>query len=184
MARKESITQEAILEAAFMMAREEGIEAVTARKLAARAGCSTQPIFRVYRNMEELMAQLYEKAIAVFHESYQSYPKNDITPFVDLGMAYILFAQEEKHLFRMLFMSQQEAKKSMYELLNAESGAVVAQINKAESAGCGNPQELFMKMWIFIHGAASMTLTGDYDLNEQETRDLLRGAYRAFSIAQ
>ena len=38
----------------FALARAEGIENVTARKLAAQIGCSTQPIFRVYANMGEL----------------------------------------------------------------------------------------------------------------------------------
>ena len=46
MPRKESITIEQILDTAFAMTREEGYASVTARKVAARAGCSTQPIFR------------------------------------------------------------------------------------------------------------------------------------------
>ena len=41
MARKEQITKEKILETAFDLAREEGIDSVTARKLATRIGCST-----------------------------------------------------------------------------------------------------------------------------------------------
>ena len=54
MARKETITKDYLFETAFQMLREEGIENITARKLAAKAGCSTQPIFRLYSNMEEL----------------------------------------------------------------------------------------------------------------------------------
>ena len=54
MARKEAVTEDEILNTAFVMTREAGEEALTARKVAARAGCSTQPIFRIYRNMEEL----------------------------------------------------------------------------------------------------------------------------------
>ena len=34
-----------------------------------------------------------------------------------------------------------------------------------------------MKMWIFIHGAACMTITGDYDLPEAETKRLLLESY-------
>ena len=51
MARKETITKNDILNAAFEMARTEGVGQVSARTLAAKAGCSTQPIFRVYKNM-------------------------------------------------------------------------------------------------------------------------------------
>ena len=53
MARKELITKDKIAETAFVLAKEEGIENVTARKLAAQIGCSTQPIFRVYANLSK-----------------------------------------------------------------------------------------------------------------------------------
>ena len=36
------------------MTRENGFEHVTARELAHRLGCSTQPIFHVFQNMEEV----------------------------------------------------------------------------------------------------------------------------------
>lgn len=62
MARKESITKEDILRAAFEILKEEGAGQVTARKLAAKANCSTQPIFRVYSNMEKLMEELFGQA--------------------------------------------------------------------------------------------------------------------------
>lgn len=180
MARKETITINNILDAAFTMAREEGFEGVTARKLAQRAGCSTQPIFRLYRNMGELQADLYGRVIAFFDDYYEHSPRKDSKAFIDLGMAYIRFASEERNLFRMLFLSEEKGGKSMYELLNGGSGAVVREVSKAAAAGCKDPGGLFMKLWIFIHGAACMAITGDYDLGEEETRQLLTEAYQAF----
>ena len=111
-------------------------------------------------------------------------------------MAYIAFAREEKHLFELLFLTQkgqgnagnqeQESTitKSMYEILNGNSGNVVYEINLARVQGCANPSDIFMKMWIFIHGAACMTLTGDYDLSDVETKEMLEQSYRAFSGTQ
>jgi len=181
MARKESITIENILDTAFAMTREEGFQNVTARKVAAKAGCSTQPIFRVYKNMEELWNAVYLKAASFFQDYYSLYPRTGKAPFSNLGMAYIAFAREEKHLFELLFISDVENKKSMYELLNGEAGNVVYEINLATAMGCPNAGELFMKMWIFIHGAACMTLTGDYDLSDVETLELLERSYEAFA---
>ena len=43
-----------ILEAALALVREEGAEALNARAVAKRLGCSTQPIFRAFANMDEL----------------------------------------------------------------------------------------------------------------------------------
>lgn len=107
MPRKESITIEQILDTAFAMTREEGYASVTARKVAARAGCSTQPIFRVYKNMEELWDAVYDKAAVFFQDYYSLYPRMAHVPFVNLGMAYIAFAREEGHLFELLFLSQE-----------------------------------------------------------------------------
>ena len=70
--------------------------------------------------------------------------------------------------------------KSTYEILNGEKGIVVSEFEKAKKEGCKNVGDLFTKMWIFVHGAACMTITGDYDLKEEETLQLLKETYRAF----
>ncbi len=180
MARKATITKDDILNAAFEMVREEGISQVSARTLAAKAGCSTQPIFRVYKNMEELVDELFIKAIDFFCAYYDGFPRKNDTPFVNLGLAYIRFAQEEQQLFRLLFLSENRHGKSLYDMLNGKNGAVVKEINNAKFYGCKNPSDMFMKMWIFIHGSACMSLTGDYDLQEEDTVKLLEECYGAF----
>lgn len=181
MARKESITINMISESAFAMAREEGFEQVTARKLAARIGCSTQPIFRVYANMEELNKEVFQRAILFFDDFYENFEQSDETPFVYLGLAYINFALKEKKLFQLLFLSSNRGNNSLYELLNGRTGAVGKEITKAAELGCRNPSEIFMKMWIFIHGAACMGLTDDYDLSMEETLLLLKDTFHSLA---
>ncbi len=128
MARKEMITIDRILDTAFAMTREEGFANVTARKVAAKAGCSTQPIFRVYKNMEELWDAVYERAAAYFLDYYSLYPRTGKTPFANLGMAYIAFAREERHLFELLFVSGDQGSKhktkSMYVIRLGGAGVV------------------------------------------------------------
>lgn len=180
MARKESITKEAIMQAAFEILQEEGISQVTARKLAAKAGCSTQPIFRVYRGMEELIEELFGKACEFFQDFYAGMPRQTVTPFVNLGLAYIMFAQQHKKLFEFIFLSENRFGRSLYDLVNGNGGYVSKEIQAAAAQGCRKASDLFMKMWIFIHGAACMSLTGDYDLSETETVQLLKDSYQAF----
>ena len=122
MARKETITMDRILETAFAMTREEGFAEVTARKVAAKA---------------ELWNAVYEKAAAFFQDYYSLYPRTGKKPFSNLGMAYIAFAREEKHLFELLFVNTGSGiqRKSMYELLNGTEGNVVYEINLAKTLG-------------------------------------------------
>ncbi|MDE5909192.1 MAG: TetR/AcrR family transcriptional regulator [Lachnospiraceae bacterium] len=180
MARKETITREDLIKAAFAILQDEGIEQVTARKLAAKASCSTQPIFRIYKNMEELTEELFGIACDFFHSYYEDFQRQTVTPFVNLGQAYIKFAGEYKRIFEFIFLSSERFGRSLYDLVNGNGGYVSREIHAATSQGCSNASELFMKMWIFIHGAACMTLTGDYDLSEAETMQMLKDAYHSF----
>ncbi|SFB75701.1 TetR/AcrR family transcriptional regulator [Butyrivibrio sp. YAB3001] len=183
MSRKATITQKEIVNAAFKITKKEGFEQITSRKLAAAAGCSTQPIFRIYENMDGLKKDVYDKAAAYYEDYYNDFNKTHDTPFVDLGLAYIGFAQKYPHLFRLLFISGQEpGSRTMYDLVNGSNENVVHEINKAMANGAGNAQQLFMQMWIFIHGAGCMAVTGDYDLDEAASVDMLTAAYKAFSI--
>ena len=182
MSRKATITQKEIVNAAFKITKKEGFESITSRKLAAATGCSTQPIFRVYKNMSELQTAVYDKAVQFFRDYYAAFDRVGKVPFTNLGMAYIAFARKEKNLFRLLFVDAKPGRISMYELLNGSEGNVVAEINMAKEMGCSDPGSMFMKMWIFIHGAACMTLSGDYDLTDEETMSLLEKAYNSFLV--
>ncbi len=183
MSRKATITQKEIINAAFKITRKEGFEQITSRKLAAAAGCSTQPIFRIYENMDGLKKDVYDKAAAFYEDYYNDFEKVHEVPFVDLGLAYIGFAQKYPHLFRLLFISQQDGdSRSMYDLVNGSGENVVKEVNKASAKGAKDPQQLFMKMWIFIHGAGCMAMTGDYDLDEVSSVAMLESVYRSFSI--
>ena len=182
MARKETITKTYLFETAFQMLKEEGIENITARKLANRAGCSTQPIFRLYENMDELWQKLFERAVDYFEEYYNNAKRYDVIPFVKLGITYIQFAVEEKHLFQILFLGNNRYGKSLYEILNGSNGVVDKEFIKAQNDGCKNPEELFRKMWIFIHGSACMSITGDYTLGLDETIQLLGNIYKGVAV--
>lgn len=177
MARKISVMTGQITDAAFELTRQEGFAGLSARKLAGLIGCSTQPVFRAYRSMDELYDEIYLRIINHFSEYYKMFPRTQELPFVDLGLAYISYAREEKHFFRILFLQEKRCGKSLYELLNGAEGNVLKEINKAASCGVRKPDELFMKIWMVIHGAACMAVTNDYDLDDAQTIGLLTDSY-------
>ena len=119
--------REAVLQAAYRIARSQGAEAVNARAIARELGCSTQPIFRAFSGMEELRQELLGLARAC----YNSYMARSATladkPYKGTGMAYILFAREEPHLFRMLFMRDRPQ----------EGGGRGGELGEERAAGLG-----------------------------------------------
>lgn len=181
MPRTISITKENLIDASIELLKKEGASALTARKLAKEAGCSTQPIFRAYQNMDELYRDVYSKSADIFSDHCASYPNSSSVPFVNLGLAYIDFAQNNKEMFRLLFLSPERYGRSLVELLNGNTGFLKSQISAANESGCSDPQGLFMKMWMLIHGSACMCLTDDYDLDTEATKNLLEEAERVFA---
>jgi len=180
MARTISITKEMLLNTAFEIIKTEGLEEVTARKLAFKTGCSTQPIFRIYSGMDELYNDVYTMVVDHFAEFYNSYEETSQTPFVNLGMAYIDYAADYPYFFKLLFLDDKRNNESMVSILNGKANHLHAEVSKAKAQGIKNPGGLFTKMWIFIHGAATMMLTGDYDLGTAETKDLLEETFKSF----
>ena len=59
------ISRDRILDAAVQVLRDGGFFAINARSVARKLGCSTQPIYLSFRNMDELKAALTERAIGM-----------------------------------------------------------------------------------------------------------------------
>ena len=179
MARKETITKQMIKDGAFNLLREEGAEAVTARKLATAVGCSTQPIFRVYANMDELLLELYEDSKQYYEQYCAKFKKEYDIPFEGLAMKYINFAKDEKNLFNFLFLSANK-KNTLYELINGENGYVIKELKKIPNLNMDIAEMIFMKIFVFMHGMANMVSTGEFDLENDNVEAILKEAIEEF----
>lgn len=181
MARKEQISKQMILDGAFELVREQGIEMLTARKLAAHIGCSTQPIFRVYSNMEELSGEVFLKAKAFYEDYCVNYSQENATPFVDLGLCYITFAKEELNLFKLLFLTPHDDNNTMYDLINGQDhGFVIREFRKIKNLDMNKAGDIFMKIFIFMHGMACMAICGELDLTKEEILPTLKETIEGF----
>lgn len=65
MARKKTITKEQILAAAYEVAATEGFTRFTARNIANKMNCSTQPIYLEFKNMDDLRQALLNKSMII-----------------------------------------------------------------------------------------------------------------------
>lgn len=164
---KSKLTRTDIVEKAFSLTRLMGYENITARLLARELQCSTQPIFHIFKNMDELKKELYEKTRNYFTEVMLVPSSDPNTPlFLSMGMHYVALAQKEKHLFQLLCMSDSFQLKSIYQLAEG--------IPTSADAG------LFTKMWIFTHGIASIAATNTTDLPQEEIRQSLIEVFKDF----
>lgn len=171
---KAKITRGQIAAAAFSVVREKGIDALNARELAARIGCSTQPIFTCFSGMEDVRREVMKLA----YECYLSMQKEDMEkgeypPVKASGMSYIRFAGEEKQLFRFLFMRDRRGEEEPM----APPDLLITKICKA--TGMTRDEAIFFhaELWIVVHGIGTMIATDYLEWKKETISTILSDAY-------
>ncbi len=174
---KVKITREDILNAAVAIVRERGAQAINARTLAVALNCSTQPIFSNFSTMEELRLGVVEKADNVCQEYMRrEVEKGEFPAYKANGMAYIRFAKEEKELFKLLYM-RDRSQESVE--LNSDVGNEMEMIVQQYTGLDAQTAKLFhLEMWAYVHGIATMFVTGFVVLEWELVSRMLTDSYQ------
>lgn len=145
-------TRDAVLHAACQLMRREGMEALNARAIAKELGGSTQPIFRLFTNMEDLHREL----ILYVARQFQAHAEEDMaqsdSPYIQLCTTYLLYGRDEPELFKLLFMRDRVSEGQYSDQTNF---ALVFNIIKKETPlDDETALRFFERTWLFIHGLA------------------------------
>ena len=90
--------KEDIIRTAFEAVRERGWDGLSARYISEKLGCSTMPIYSHFKSMKGLENAVVERGYELI-ERYAG-KKRTGDAWLDRGVGYVLFARDEKHLFR------------------------------------------------------------------------------------
>lgn len=178
---KEKISKVTVTDTAFAMTKEYGFKEVTARKLAQQLGCSTQPIFRAYENMDELRAELFYMSTEYFNERILSKKSRTKPLYLTVSLAYVELARQEKNLFELIASIDDFGSQTIEEFLQKDEWKeIVNNLPDTEGKSEEQKRELFMMLWMFVHGLASLTVSGRIELSDKKIKDLLTRAYDGF----
>ena len=177
---KEKVSKARIEDTAFEMTREYGFSEVTARKLADRLGCSTQPIFRAYENMDELRTDLFYMSIEFFLSKMLA-RKNRTPAYLGLALSYVDFAKEEKNLFELIASVDDFGTQTIGEFLKSEEGKrILERITGNRKVSDAKGRELFTMFWMFVHGMAALIAGNRVEFTEREVKSYITKAYDGF----
>lgn len=178
---KAKITREMIVDAAFEIARADGAEAINARTVSQRLGCSTQPVLYHFVSIDAIRRAVYEKADA-YHTAYLTQGGGGL----EIAMRYVRFAALEKRLFRLLFQSGGLSGKSLKSLMDAEAlEPVLDALRAAGFPGGAQTRKVFRQVFLFLHGYASMLANNEMDYDEAEIAlDIQRAYHGAVQMAK
>lgn len=178
---KVKITSNQIIQAALILVRTSGIDALNARALAKQLNCSIQPIFKNFETMGVLKQELIVEAQKIYDTYTQKRSASTPNPFLGFGLGYIQFAKEEKKLFKLLFMSNEFKQTGLIQLIKEdENQEVVKMVSQLSGLNMDLSEQLFTAIWLTTHGIASMIATNDIQLSEVEITKILRNAFAGF----
>lgn len=173
------VTKDDIINISFFIVRNEGIDNLSARRIAKELNCSVQPIFFNFSNMDDLKKAILIKGCNYFYEFVSKLFDKDIPPYKQVGINYIKFAKEEPNLFKLLFMSGND----LSIIDNNKSFDVIKHyIEKSLSLSDFDIDSFHFNMWIFTQGLATLVLNGTLKLTDEQISSLLTNEFNALSL--
>lgn len=145
-------TRDAVLHAARQLMRRESMEALNARAIAKELGGSTQPIFRLFTNMEDLHRELILYVARQFQAHAEADMAQSDSPYIQLCTTYLLYGRDEPELFKLLFMRDRVSEGQYSDQTNFD--LVFNIIKKETPLDDETALRFFERTWLFIHGLA------------------------------
>lgn len=178
---KAKFTKEQITEAALDIIREDGIENLTARALGKKLGSSVCPIFTVFENMEEVQTEVQKAAKALYAEYIQDGLNQELA-FKGVGTQYIRFAINEPKLFQLLFMSQQQQKPAVANVLpiiDENYRQILLSVQNGYDMDENEAEKLYRHLWIYTHGIAVLCATNMCLFTAEEISKMITEVFKS-----
>lgn len=177
---KQRITKEMVIDAAFEIARNSGMEQVMVKNIADKLGCSVQPIYSYCKNMDGLRKGVVER-VHHFIQEYIAAHSNQEDLFRGVGQSYIQFAREEPHLFKIFILHQREGISSLNDLYQMEtdphiSGIIAEKLHISEARA----KQLHLNMLIYTIGIGTIFSVAVPGISTEEIYAQQEIAYEAF----
>lgn len=147
----------ALIRAAGKILEKEGVEALSLREVARRAGVSHNAPYRHFPNRESLLAALAADGYAMLGRAQREAAVAG--GLRGMGEAYVRFALQRPQLFRLMFGGQVQISKhpALREVATQTfaglSGALAARVPEAQGA-----RDASIAAWALVHGLAQLLL--------------------------
>lgn len=178
---KQRITKEMVIDAAFEIARSQGMNQVMVKTIAEKLGCSVQPIYSYCKNMDSLRNDVAQRAKG-FIQKYISnnIDKNDL--FRSTGHAYVQIAKEEPHIFKLYILQKRKNISSLDDFYRTETNPDMAKsIAENMDISIEAAKQLHLHMLIYTIGIGTIFSVTASEISENEIIYQQESAYQAFS---
>ena len=168
MAKALLITKENIVKGAVKLINDDGWLNLNARSLAKHLRISTKPLYRIYNNMDEIKKDV----LIEINRQYDEFINSKIDSkkaLLTLCIAYVEFANDYKNLFCSLFLSDNLKWKKIEDVFDEKwnQSTIINLVNK-HGFSFEEAKELFLHMWLYSNGLATLIATNQIKLDEEK----------------
>ena len=157
---KATFNRDDIIITAFEIVKKSGFKDFSTRKIADELHSSTAPVYSYFSSMDDLKTEVLNCAENLMLEyTLKPYTKS---VFLNMGTGLVLFAQENRELFRALLLESGETKSMLEKFLKA----LTVELDRDELVSLlpeKEREEVMNRMAIFTHGFASLLCVGLID---------------------
>ncbi len=167
----------ALLEAAAAVVAERGVEGLTLREVARRAGVSHAAPYHHFADLGALISALAAQGLAQLRDEQRAVaaaPASAAERIRALGLAYVRFALEDPARFRLIWRPELRggAEPTAVDETGAESYEPLVQaIAEGQASGQlidGETGDLALGAWSAVHGLALLLVDGPLRLRVSE----------------
>ncbi len=162
--------KEALVQASYQLISEKGAENFSLADACRLAGVSTAAPYKHFRDRDEVLeivvARAFDDMTEKSMQAVEAAGVGTLEGISAMGGAYLKFAVEEQRLFRLMFGQHPTLKQAECVVNDGrncfskviEQVAIYCEHNNVS----GNPKEVAVRLWTFVHGAASLLIDEDY----------------------
>lgn len=176
MPARRKIQKKDIIQESVSIVAKEGINALNARKIAKKLGCSTQPLFYIYENMDDLKKDVMNEIVKIFDIEVLKSETGQLE-YKDIGINYIRFAKEEPELFKIMF--NRKINEGAFDFIDLTGSAktILETISKQTGMSNEDAKQIHLRMWLYVNGIASLAANQTVEFNDGEIAELLKDQY-------
>lgn len=182
-------TSDAILDAAFDIYAEEGLDRLSMRAVAARVRLSATALYRHYEDKDALIDAVAERGFEIFGRTLRrpALPADPLERVFGILDRYRAFALRQPDLFRLMFSTpRRRARRFPADFAAHRSGVfddLRAAVEASQEAGLfrhADSLETTLDLWAFAHGMLTLNEAGRFGRGEAAFTRLYRNSIRRF----
>lgn len=171
----------ALLSVASDLLEREGPQALSMRRIATLAGCSTGVLYSQFGGKEEIIAGLYDEGFERLQATLEAISTSDPLEHVrELNRTYRKFARANPTHYSIMFARPVPEFSPSEVQLEAAWQSIMPLVRALEACArqgrlAGEPEAMALKMWALAHGLVSAEISGHLLMAE----DKLAGMHEA-----